>query len=950
MKYYLPILWIALCLNSTLQAQNNNGQIDQLQELGTEYKVKTRMPGGAELVANMYLPVTSDSMTFGTTLFGQNLTLELIPKGTQLIVYPTMINALGDTVPNPNPYQLPFLLSRTPYGKDGVSEAGGLISMMGYAFMYQDTRGRGESGGVFMPLYSDSWDKTPYETLNMPLDITAPSDSANARKHEDGWLTYQYILNDLRRPYDVDNDGTIDTIAPICNGTVGLAGASAFAMPHFQLTATHKIDRSQPGVRGMLSAIATAEHYNTTMYHNGVMREHLAANWLRGQIFDLVDSNSVDNDLQNALHTPSDYGLTTDQEVLDLTLDYLCEFKYAGQPVSHAYPNSVGRKEVDISHAPVDANGEGDANGQFSRYSNMDVPTYHLSGWYDIFVNGQLETWRNMRQHGNPNQKIVIGPWAHFTLGSNVSGDQVYPDNVGDVLGFTFDIDNAGLGSLANLDLSKVLSTEPVAFLRQTLNSNGYVKLGEPIIRIPESQKWQGGSVKVRIPSQNYDVSLYDFFNYLGGTQNLPQIPIEVDLPILPNVNMSIPIPNFGAILPFPLIQPITPPNAVDVLGTAPDVRFYVIGPTETGATGGNYWFHSNEFPLTGSQIQYTEFYMHQNGSLDMDIPTFDEGTVSYPHDPDNPVTSIGGNNLSLKTPNGRESRGQMDYTDSVWVNLTMNHSGVVQFSTVALPDTMSMIGFPKATLYVKSEPQGVASGETDTDFFIRILDVYPDGREFLVVEGAVNARAREYARSIYNNAEDDNASFSNINIGQIYELQFQTLPIAYTFGTNHKIKVLVSSSNYPRYQSNPNIPLEAGDFFRRQPNDGQSYTYQGQTYSPRIANNSIAFSDIHPSRIELPLFNHNFATNVETIQKENSPVALKIQPNPTSNRLLVEAARSSDYTLRVFNVVGQQVLEQELSGQQFELSLGTLEQGIYHLELIDHYTQQKQLARVMKL
>ncbi|MCP4437761.1 MAG: CocE/NonD family hydrolase [Aureispira sp.] len=720
-------------------------------------------------------------------------------------------------------------------------------------------------------------------------------------------------------------------------------------MPHYQLSATHHIDRTQPGVRGMLSAIATAEHYNTTMYHNGVMRQQLAYSWLRGQIFDLVDSNSVDNDLQNALHTPSDYGLTTDQEVLDRTLDYLCEFKYAGQSVSHAYPNSVGRKEIDVSHAPVDANGEGDANGLYSRYTNMDVPTYHLTGWYDIFINGQIDTWRNMRQYGNPGQKIVIGPWAHFTLGSNVSGDQTYPDNVGDVLGFTFDIDNAGIGSLANLDLSKVLSTEPVAFLRQTLNSNGYVKLGEPVVRIPESQDWQGSGMEVRIPSENYDVPLYDFFNYLGGTQNLPQIPIEVKFPIGPNVNMSLPIPNFGAILPFPLVQPITPPNAVDVLGTAPDVRFYVIGPTDSAAIGGNYWYNSNEFPLTGSQIQYTNFYMHQDGSIDMDIPTFDEGTVSYPHDPDNPVQSVGGNNLSLKTPNGRESRGQMDYTDSVWVNLTMNHPGVAQFSTTALSDTLCMIGLPKATLYVKSDPQGVSSGETDTDFFVRVLDVYPDGREFLVVEGAVNARAREYARSHYNGVENDNAPYSNINIGQIYELQFQTLPIAYTFGLNHKIKVLISSSNYPRYQANPNIPIEAGDFFRRQPNDGQTYTFQGQTYSPRIATNSIAFSDIYPSRIELPLFNPNFPTNVKTVEGEIIP-ALKVQPNPTSNRLQIDAAQNSDYTLRVFNAVGQQVLEKEVSGQQFELSLSFLAQGMYHIELIDQYTQQKQLARVMKL
>jgi predicted acyl esterase len=100
---------------------------------------------------------------------------------------------------------------------------------------------------------------------------------------------------------------------------------------------------------------------------------------------------------------------------------------------------------MDITRAMVDENGEGSLNGTHSRYTNMEVPAYHLTGWWDIFIDGQIETWANMRKHLDRSkknyklQKLVIGPWAHQTIGQRTTGDMTYPGNVIDLIGLNFD-------------------------------------------------------------------------------------------------------------------------------------------------------------------------------------------------------------------------------------------------------------------------------------------------------------------------------------------------------------------------------------------------------------------------------------------------------------------------------------------------------------------------------
>lgn len=948
-KPLLSSLLTLFCIIQTY-AQNNNGMLDDISEFSTKQTIPIRMPGGIDLMTDVYLPITSDSLTIETMLGSDTLIVRLIEKGTQLVIYPTMIDSNGDTVANPNPYQLPMVFTRTPYNKDGDEAAGAIFPFLGYAYAIQDMRGRYASEGVYLPMYSDSWQKSPYHNHNHILDITNSLDSANGRFHEDGWASYEYLINDLKKGFDLDNDGNIDTIAHVCNGSMGMFGASALGNTQYQLAAAHKIDTAQKGLKCLVPIVATNEHYNATGYNNGVYRTMISSGWITGQLRDIQDTIGTDNDIQNNVHTPFDFGLTTEAAVIDLGIYHNTSAQYGGTNIAAAYPNSLNRMEMDASHAPVNALGEGDANGNFSRYGNMDVAAYHLTGWYDIFINGQIDTWNNMKDNLSGSnqqlQKLVIGPWAHQTIGDTTTGDQTYPANVQDIIDISVD-------NINNIDYNATLNSELLAWYRYNLNERGHVHLGEPMIRIPESQVWQQGpSFLFRVPASNYDITLVDMINFLGGMKGLPQMPAEIDFgggsPITTAIDLPILDPPA-----FPLTDTVEAPKAIDFKTAIPDIRFYVIGPTDTSTASqgiGNYWFESNEFPLTGNQIQFTPYYLHQDGTLDGNIPTFDEGILSYTHNPDTPVVTVGGANMIVNTPqNTRRSQGQMNYADPNFAPYTMNNDGVIQFQTTVLTDTLSIIGLPKATIYAKSEPQGVGSGPTDTDFFIRIIDVYPDGREYNVVEGAVNARAREYARSIYNGNENDTATFSNINIGQWYEYQFEMLPIAYTFGEQHRMKVLISSGNFPRYQSNPNIPIEDGEFFRRNPNDGFTYTYQGQVYSPRLADNSIAFSDLRPSRIELPVYGAPVVTSATEIEQKPLSSTIQVYPNPTKNLVNIQTSEDSTFDLMVYNQLGQVIYTTNFKGNRYSFNIKKMPAGVYLIELLDTKTEQKYIEKVVK-
>ncbi len=926
MKKLTFSLIFLLVLNTIYAQSNNNGRLDTITEFTTKLTVPFTMPDGVQLMTDIYLPIISDSMVATFNILGSDVTLEVIPKGAQLFVYDSLNGA-----PNPNPFKLPMVFSRTPYGKGDIDIFGVYYNVLGIAYAVQDMRGRHQSEGVYLPMYSDGWEKNPYHPFKGHLlDITDPMDPQNANFHEDGRNSIEFIMDSLYREYDLDGDGQTDTVDLIYNGSLAMLGASALGNTQYQAASSFPVDVEKSGLKGLLPIVATNEHFNSTIQHNGVFRQSLVEGWIRGQLEHNTQNIPEDDDIQNNIHSLFDYGNITKEEVINKALDMITTVK-DDNGVTGMYPNHIGQADLNASKAPVDAFGNSDPTGGSNRYSNLELPIYHLTGWWDIFIDGQIDTYKkimaNTSEKTQRNQKLVIGPWTHGTVTTNQAGDLIFPESVFDInLITSLDFENRSLGELLR-------GGELVDWFRYLLNYNQYHYIGEPKILIRESHKWQSlGLAEIRLPSEDYYITYADFLNFLGGHSGLDAFPTEIRIA--------------GNVTPFPFdvpadttrripgSQPVSDPISPKVdFEQIPNIRYYVPGPVNDGVAEnenvGNYWTQAFDFPPKEGIVQKT-YYLHADGSANNFIPDTLEDQLSYIHDPDQPVITIGGGNLVLSTPDGlRPNAGPLNYADPQFAPLTMDRADVLQFITEPIQDSLSIVGIPKATLFASSTPLSGPSGPTDTDFFVRIIDVYPDGREIFVVEGAVNARARDYARSLSMGVDDVHSPYSNIIASEIYEYRFNLLPIAYTFGHQHKVKILISSSNWPRYQANPNIPIEEGDFFRRTPGDGQSYVFNGTEYTARSAEQKIYFSPTTPTHIVLPEFDQSIVSTQQTGEKD---FALAVYPNPADEYIQISDAKTIEQ-IQILNIHGQYIYHSLHGNNQLKINIGNLPKGIYILK-----------------
>jgi predicted acyl esterase len=973
------------------------------------------MHDSVKLMTDVYLPVMRDCLMvpisielppelqgiFGSAPIEYNL--ELIPRGTQYVIYDSL-----NGQPNPNPYKLPLVLTRTPYDKGDLNAGEApIMNLLGYAFAKQDQRGRYASEGVYLPLTSDGWDKGVYHpNYQHVLDATDPSDPKNGNRHEDGYDTKEYIKNRLMRDYDLDGDGVNETRDLLYTGRYAMFGASALGYNQYQAAAAHMIDENEPGLKCIMPIVAPADFYKGVGYPNGVLRDRLVTGWLKGQIFSGIDDDliPIDNDIQNNIHSSADYDLpktivvngvehTFQQNKFDaanLAIDHFVSVQYpdpeTGIPTCGYYPNSGSRPEIDVSRAVTDEFGEGQLGGQYNRFRNMEVPGYHLCGWWDIFVDSQTESWANMRRHlsttkynrpGVTNrelQKLVLGPWAHQTMGSTTTGDRTYPGNVNDLLGINFDD-----FSETNIPIDKALNSEVIGWFRYNLNYHPQEFIGEPKFILPESDNLYPladlgllGTLSIRVPTEEVRLPYDQLIGVITGARPLSGLKAEIvynspllgtgSIPIdLPDIPLDNVIPGLSAetINPIPY-RDFADPNEIA------NVRLYVIGPnddTEPQNVGlANYWLPADTFPLPEGRdwdaIQRTTFFMHQNGVLDNNAPTTDEGWKMYVHDPDDPIRTIGGANMIVRTPDGeRDSQGQFNLKDPRYEPYTMNRPGVISFETAPVQDSLCIIGFPKVKLYAKSNIGGLDEGPTDTDFHIRIVDVYPDGREYFVQDGCVNARARDYVRMLVEEPwkdytipfPGDDIPYTNINIGQTYEYVFEMLPIAYTFGDGHKVKILISSSNYNRFQCNPNVPIMPNEFFRRKPGDGKTYIFEGEEYAPRIAIQRIHFSEDEPTQISLPIYTKQY-TGVEDVAVEATGPQMLLYPNPTAGSVTVYMDNGGTYSLNVLNIDGSLVMNMGAFSDNINLDVSNLSQGIYFIELTDTETNERFVQKLTKM
>lgn len=1002
-KYYYAaaILLSSYVSTSFAQATLNNGSLDDISEFTTKYTVPLVMPDGIKLFTDFYVPRTRDSLS--VDILGKRVTV--IPKGSQIMFYDSL-----NGQPNPDPYQLPTVFTRTPYDKGNPEEydaLGSVFSILGYNYMLQDMRGRYSSGGIYFPMYSDSWNKNGlHPNYAHVLDPYPLSDPRNSNRHEDGYNSVkqiaiidsayiaQYGDSAARNVFSKYYTGYPHTNTRLNNGSIGMIGASALGNTQLQLAAAHRVFDSIPQLKCLMPIVATIEHYVSTGYNNGVFRNRIVTGWLKGQIFDTDDDLiPVDNDRDDSQHSSADYDLPKHYEVnrfprvaqqnkfeaANIAIDHFSAMRYpwyvkpAGVTDSLSpsgyYPNSQGRGDMDASVAYVDEFGESvdgatqlpRPNLTHSRYENMQVPILQITGWWDIFIEGSIKslqfTQKYVTDSMKPLQKIIIGPWAHQTIASRTTGDRTYPENAADIT--KIDISDI---NFSNVPLGKLITSDFLTWFKYNLNYNTDKVVGDPKFIIRAGTEWQpfAFGTQIRIPAHDFIVPFATMINFLAGKgslENMDYATRDNESDTTEEINtIPLPLSIDGGAIGFTDTIPASGVPYKD-FHDVPAFRMYIPGPdaeadAAAGVPGneaiGNYWYASEDFPPC-TNVRDTFLYFHVDGSFNGEPPVSDEGYRVYVHDPDDPILTVGGSNMIVRSPDGtRDSQGQMEWTDSTNARFTMDREGVLKFTSPPVTDSLSIIGVPVVKMWAKSNPAGVLDGKpTDTDWMVRIGDQYPDGRIFFINEGVVNARARDYAKALTDwdeSPEDIQIPHVNINSGEVLDYEFTMLPIGYSWARGHKIVVLISSSSFTRYQVNPNLPLEPGEFFRRNPGDGQTYVFEGQEMSPRVAVQRVHFSPEHPTQIRFPMIdntmggvciNPHYPTAVNTISETDLTATLF--PNPSSDlvHLFVNKPAKTQYEVTVTDVVGNRLQTKKFDDNAI-LHISNYASGIYFATVRD--------------
>jgi putative CocE/NonD family hydrolase len=183
-----------------------------------------------------------------------------------------------------------------------------------------------------------------------------------------------------------------------------------------------------------------------------------------------------------------------------------------------------------------------------------------------------------------------------------------------------------------------------------------------------------------------------------------------------------------------------------------------------------------------------------------------EEPADHFIYDPEHPVPTHGGAILFAE-PGALDQRG------------IENRDDVLVFTSQALTEELEVTGHIKVILYA-------ATDSKDTDWTAKLLDVYPDGSAFNLCDGVIRARYHK-----------DHLKPQLISPHKIYKYEIDLWATSNVFLPGHKIRVEISSSNFPRFDRNPNT----GNTF-------------GMDDEKKIAKQSIYHSQKYPSHIVLPV------------------------------------------------------------------------------------------------
>jgi uncharacterized protein len=267
----------------------------------------------------------------------------------------------------------------------------------------------------------------------------------------------------------------------------------------------------------------------------------------------------------------------------------------------------------------------------------------------------------------------------------------------------------------------------------------------------------------------------------------------------------------------------------------------------------GGGWRTEQEWPL--KRAVDTPYYLLDGGGLDSTVSRIESDTsTTWTHDPENPVPSISGNvtgfyewivlpddldpayvpqraRMRSLIPDGplhqkeRESTVVAKRRDPNTPALLAERTDVNVFQTAPLESDIEVTGSVMVNLWISSDA-------VDTDFTAKLLDVYPASDEY--PEGFHLPLEDSIRRARFRDGFDEEQLMEP---GKIYEVQIVLPPVSNLFKAGHRIRIDISSSNFPRFDVNPNTGEPIGRHTRSQ-----------------TARNSVYTDAGHPSNIVLPI------------------------------------------------------------------------------------------------
>jgi putative CocE/NonD family hydrolase len=293
--------------------------------------------------------------------------------------------------------------------------------------------------------------------------------------------------------------------------------------------------------------------------------------------------------------------------------------------------------------------------------------------------------------------------------------------------------------------------------------------------------------------------------------------------------------------------------------------------------------------------------YLNRTGALSTSSNTNKNDSSTFLYNPYDPSPTIGG-------PTLRNDLVQGPYDQRALVE---SRQDVLIFSSEQLQEDLKLKGNVKVHLRVSSD-------RPDTDFDIRLTDVYPDGRSMLINDAVMRMRFRNGFTL---------AQSSMMVPGVVYDCEI-TLPAScITFLNGHRIRIIISSSNYPRFNRNMNNGNEM---------------YPGKStdslLNPLQANNTVYFNADQVSYIDLPIEGYN--NSIPTTGTWNE---LKIFPVPANDRIFIESVSSYTGEISIRDAYGRELIHQIEYDPAQGIDVSSLASGNYIL----YFKDQKSSAQI---